>query len=154
MSHVALDLTKRHFVHPYIGKGITVYGTWWRGDDGRHRPCIVLLPTNRRINQRVRPCVVTVDDAFKWDVEAKGLNKEQREACERYISNAGAVFAEQLGIGVGPHSASTVINVIHDELDDLMKIPPLPPGDLIVVADGFVTDENGKTKHREIVERV
>lgn len=153
MTKPALDLTKRHFVHPHLGKGITVYGSWYRHDDGRTRPCIVLVPSMRKIDQRIRPCVITVDDAFKWDIEDTKLNKRQREAVETYIANAGRVFAENLGLGDSKIAIATVINVIHDELGELMHIPPVPPGEMIVVADGFVTDQDGRTKHSEILER-
>lgn len=154
MSRPALDLSRKHFIHPHIGKSVTVYGTWWREDDGRFRPCIVLVPTNRKIDQRIRPCVVTVDDAFKWDIEDKTLSKKQRKAVHQYMCNAAAVFADNLGLGHTEAGASTVINIVHDHLGDLLTIPPVPPGEVIVVADGFQTDENGKTQHMEITERL
>lgn len=154
MSRPSLDLSRRHFTRPYLGKGITVIGTWWREDDGRMRPCIVLIPTKRQINQNLRPCVVTVDDAFKWNVEDRNLSKQKRIDVERYISNAAHQFAQHLGLGHTDQAASTVINVIHDELGELLHIPPVPPGELIVVADGFRTDEDGKTEHMEITERL
>lgn len=154
MTRPALDLTKRHFVHPHLGKGITVYGSWWRNNDGTTRPCIVLLPTARQINHKLTPCVITLDDAFKWDIEDQTLNDKQRKAVQFYISNAAREFAIALGLGDSNLSIATVINVVHDELGELLSLPPVPPGEIQVVADGFVTDQDGRTKHMEIVERV
>lgn len=154
MSRPALDLTKRHFVHPHLGKGITVYGTWWRNNDGTVRPCIVLLPTARKINHQLTPCVITLDDAFKWDIEDTKLSAKQRHAVQVYMSNAAREFAIALGLGDSKLSIATVINVVHDELGELLTLPPVPPGEIQVVADGFITNQDGRTIHREIVERV
>lgn len=147
MTRPCLDLSRRYFVRPYAGTGITVWGSWFREEDGRHRPCLVLLPTHSKVNHRLRPCIVTVDEAYLWDVEDKRCDA-------RYFTNAARVFAENLGKSESSYDIATVINVVHAELGELMNIPPVPPGEMIVVADGFVTDENGKVKHSEILERV
>lgn len=141
LTKPSLDLTKTHFIRPMVGKGITVYGTWWRNAQDQFRPCLVLLPTNRRIDRKtVKPCVVLVDDAFMWAEETGD---------PRYAAGAGMVMAEYLG-----SDPITVVNIIHGELSELMKIPPVPPGELVVVADGFSKDEDGKTIHRELLQRV
>lgn len=141
LSKPALDLTKTHFIRPMFGKGITVYGTWFRTEEGQFRPCLVLLPSNRKVSHtKVRPCVVTVDEAFMWAEETGD---------PRYAAGASSVFTQFLG-----SDPITITNIIHGELSELMKIPALPPGELQVVADGFMTDTHGKRIHRELIERV
>lgn len=152
MTAPALDLTKRHFVHPHLGKGITAWGSWWRNSDGTYRPCLVLTPP--KVTRSTVPCVILLEDAFKWNIEDRDLSERQRRACQLYISNAGRVFAESLGLGDSKLAVATVINVVHDELGELLSMPPLPPGELIVRADATITDQDGRQRHFEVTDRV
>lgn len=135
----SLDLTKHHFSRALVGKGITVYGSWWR-EHGQWTPCLVLLPTNRKIShERVRPCVVPLFDAHLWAEET---------GTPEYAYGAGQTFADLLGTDV-----VSVINAIQSEIGELLTMPPLPPGELVVVADATAMDESGRVQSYEITER-
>ena len=106
----------------------------------------MLVPTAAKItHQRIRPCVVPLSDAHLWAEETGDV---------AYFSNAAAMFAENLGKdGSNPMHVGQVLSVIHDEIGELMQLPPVPPGEVIVAADAVIRREDGSEKHVEIIDR-
>ena len=145
MSKPALNLTRYAFWRPHIGKGIDAIGTWYH-DGKTTRPALVLLPTNRQVNyRRVQPCVITVDQTHLWAEETGDGS---------YVARMCHQFAEALGKDRNPMALAQIASVVHDEIGELLHMPPVPPGEIQVVADGFATDQDGRTKHYEIIDRV
>lgn len=137
----SLDLT-RYAWKRELGD-ITVYGTWFGAEQD---PALVLVPTMRQSWQKTTPCVVPLTNAWKWD-EFTGDPAGCARTCVQF-----AGF-----LGFNPMSSMTVqriASIIRDHLGDLLHIPPKPTEQRIVVADAFLTDEAGKTRHVEVSENV
>ena len=133
----ALDLTRNAWVKKH--GDITVYGTWWNDEHDGWLPCMALVPTFRQ--ERITPCVVTMDLAWIWSEE---------EGSMAFAVETALDFAETLGLPPDQKSVIRVASLIRDHLGDMISIPPRPVNDNeIVVADGFATI-NGKTHHAEI----
>lgn len=136
----ALDLTRYH--HKRQHGDITAFYTWF-GEE--LRPALVLIPTYRQDNQRTTPCIIPLDNAWKWDE-----NVGDPEGCARSCFQ----FAGYLGLD--PLSSMTcqrIASIIRDGLGELLSIPP-KPDERIVVADATVTDQNGKQRHFEVMSDV
>ena len=134
----ALDLSKT--CQTQILGELTVHYTWFGSDPDEIEPCIVLLPTYRILAPgHTKPCVIGLSSAYKY-------NDDQ------YLMQSALHIAEILG--VGQSSAYKVAKIINDGLLDLIKMPPKPVEQRIVVADAFVTNESGQKKHFEITEDV
>lgn len=139
-TRIALDLTKYAFRRQH--GDITVYGTWF-GD--RQRPVLVLVPTHRLSFDKTTPCVIPLENAWKWSEEAG----DPRDAVQTAFK-----FAELLGLdGFNRFTVMRILSIVRDELGELLKIPPKPT-ESQVVADAFRTDVNGKVTHTEIREHV
>lgn len=141
----ALDLSRYAWTQRH--GDLTVYGTWWYdNDDNQWVPCLVIVPTFSVIsNERVTPCVVTLDLAWIWSEE---------EGSPRFAAETAASFCDSLGMAVNPKNAIRVAGIIRDHLEDLIKrIPPRPPQNA-VVADAIVTNAAGRERHAEIREDV
>jgi len=138
-----LDLTQTHFTR--VKGDITIYGAWC-GDD--RRPCLALVPTIRYGLARFHPCIVHIDDAWKW-------NWRKGDGDPAYCAKASKVFARYLGLN--EHSArdcAKVVVAIQDHIGDLFTIPPKPT-EAFVAADAIVTNlDTGKQKHAEILDHV
>ncbi len=133
-----LDLTRYHFRQRH--GDITVYGTWWLGDEGPWS-CLVLVPSFRETRGCV-PCVVSIDLAWIWSEE---------HGSPAFAAETAMDFAETLGIGARPRSAVRVAMIIRDHLEDLLKIPPRPAVRQHHVGDIVITErESGKARHAEI----
>lgn len=129
-----LDLNKR--VWTFRRHGVTAIGTWLRVE-GRFRPCMVLIPADREYDERLMPCVVTMDRAWIWSEEVGDPAQAAMMAFQ---------FAQALGLNA--HDRRTVIRLamfIADHLSDLLSIPPYQNSDAQVVAEITMTDpETGK----------
>lgn len=138
MNGIALDLTKTY--RSQILGELTVHYTWFGADADEREPCMVLMPTFRIIAPgHFKPCVVALSSAYKYDDP-------------RYLMEAAGNIASILGLGQS--AVFKVASTIHDGLLDLIKMPPKPVEEQIVVADAFVTDDSGKQSHFEMVEEV
>ena len=94
---------------------ITAYLTW-AGDN--RRPCLVLVPswTFGKANlRRVTPCIVPMDNAWKWDAQ-RGLPGE--------CAATSMAFAEALGLSANLVTAMRITTIIHDHLQDLIRMRP------------------------------
>lgn len=139
-TRIALDLTRYAFRRQH--GDITVYGTWF-GE--QQRPALVLVPSYREGFERVTPCVVPLENAWKWSEEVG----DQQDAVQTAFQ-----FAECLGLdGFNRFTLLRILSIVRDELGELLKIPPKPT-EAVVVADAFRTDENGNVRHFEIKEHV
>lgn len=140
-----LDLTRYHWKAAY-GE-ITAYGTWFKDEDGWHT-CLALAPTNE---QRLRdgsasPCIVPLNDAWKWSEEVGDAAYSARNAFK---------FADALGLDAfQKQNIFGVLSIIHDRLGDLISIPPRPAGEVKEVADAFISQEGEITRELTIKERV
>lgn len=136
-----IDLKRYGFKHQH--GDITVFGTW-AGDN--RRPCLVLVPSYRMISaDRITPCVVPLVNAWKWD-RRKGLPED--------CALTSAAFAEALGLTPNIMTCIRITTIIHDHLDDLLKMPPEKPENQAVVAEFIRTDTDGRQHHAEILENV
>lgn len=137
-----LDLNKR--VWTRTKGGIIAIGTWLRQDD-RFRQCMVLIPADREYDDRLVPCVVTVDKAWIWSEEVGDPAQAAFTAHQ---------FADTLGLA--SHDKRTVIRLamfIQDHIGDLLSIPPYQNPDSQTVAEITMTDTNtGRTFEAELRE--
>lgn len=140
MTKPYLDLTKYHFKQKH--GDIIAYGTWC-GDNNRQ--CLVLVPSMIEAGKRVVPCVIPVDNAWKWSEEV-GNVRDCAASCLQFAANLGLDPYNQI-------SVMRVLSVIRDHMGDLLTIPVKPTGDIRVVADAFYTDQQGNRQHKEIIER-
>ncbi|MGK9200475.1 hypothetical protein [Sinorhizobium meliloti] len=125
----ALDLTKR--VWTFRRSGVTAIGTWIRIED-RFRPCMVLIPADREYDDRLTPCVVTLDRAWIWSEDVGDPAQAAATAFQ---------FAHALGFNAfdGP-SVRRLAMFIADHLGDLLSIPPYDHSDAQTVAEITMTD--------------
>lgn len=137
-----LDLNKR--VWTRTKGGIIAIGTWLRQDD-RFRQCMVLIPADREYDDRLVPCVVTVDKAWIWSEEVGDPAQAALTAHQ---------FADTLGLA--SHDKRTVIRLamfIQDHIGDLLSIPPYQNPDSQTVAEITMRDTNtGRTIEAELRE--
>jgi hypothetical protein len=147
LERSALDLTRYHFRRE-LGD-ITVFGTWWLPEDSGPIPCLVLFPTHVRAEEAV-PCVVMIADAWRWS-EAIGNPAD----CARQSFR----FAQMLRLDTSNISNVFLVrSLIHDHLQDLLTMPPMPSDmrETVVLGEAKVTDhEGGQTiRHEEMIVRV
>jgi hypothetical protein len=135
-----LDLTKNAFVRE-LGD-ITVFGTWY----GEHkRPALVLLATASIGKPNVVPCVVQLQDAWRWSREHGDV---------AYHVQQSMTIAHLLGLTAhNRYTCMRITTLIQDHLQDL-KDMPLKPSERAVVADAFLTDRYGKVRHTEVSDDV
>lgn len=133
-----LDLNESHFVQAH--GDITVFGTWYGTTE--RRPCLVLLPTYQRMD-KVTPCIIPIDNAWKW-AEETGDVRDVARSCFQFCQ----------ALGLDPYNQITVmrvLSIIRDHMGDLLSMPAAPvPQGLHVTADAVWKDEQGKEHHREI----
>ena len=138
-----LDLTVSAWVKQH--GDIQVFGTWYLDVDGEAPwPCMVLVPAFKSMQHSYAPCVVSLDLAWIWDEPPRG---DPEFAMETAMS-----FCDSLGLSVNFKNCTRVASIIRDHLGDLLAIPPRPKSLEQVVADGLVTDEQGRQHHKEIVD--
>lgn len=143
MSSPVLDLSVRAF--SFVRGDITLIGSWLRVA-GSLRPCMVLIRTGEEYSAYTVPCVIPLERAWVWDP----INGNPREAA---IAAAG--FIDALRLTPGRVSAIRLLSLIHDHLDDLVGIPPLPPKERRAVAELLVTDNRtGRSKEIEVCDYV
>lgn len=143
-QRTALDLTRYHFKRELAGN-ITVYGTWWLAEDSGPKQCLVLVPTLAR-TENVVPCVVPQSQAWMWS-EAIGDPVE--------TAKTSFMFADWLGLDVNNHSdVFRVRSVIHDHLQDLLNIPPMPEAmrDRTVIGEAQIRarESDRMIRHEEV----
>ena len=131
----ALDLNRR--VWTFRRDGITAIGTWLRVE-GRFRPCMVLIPADREYDDRLTPCVVTMDRAWIWSEEVGDPAEAARTAFQ---------FARCLGLAENnPRTIIRLAMFINDHLGDLLSIPPYQNPDAEIVAEvTMVEADTGRT---------
>lgn len=131
-----LDLTRRAWVHQ---RGdILVVGTWWMGErDEDVEPCLVLLPSHRRLAAPLPP-VVTMSGAYLW-TDALYTVEKARD------------FLDVLGMTENATNVMRIAEIVTDHIRDLFAMPPLPGAGSTVVADATMLDiSSGKTLQAEI----
>ncbi|MBO3760367.1 hypothetical protein [Ciceribacter sp. L1K22] len=137
-----LDLSKRQWTK--TRDGITAIGTWLRQGD-TIRPCMVLVPAGRELDERLIPCVVTQDRAWIWSEDVGDPAEAARTAFQ---------FAQLLGLSC--HEPRTIIRLamfIHDHLGDLLTIKPFPRDDRAVVAEVVLTNNTtGQVVEQEMTD--
>jgi hypothetical protein len=138
MNGIALDLTKTHLTRTH--GDVICHFTWFGADADGREPCIVLQPTFRILAAgNYKPCVIALSSAYKY-------------ADDEYLMQSAINIAEILGLGQS--AAFKIATIINDGLLELIKMPPKPVEQQIVVADAFLTNESGKKQHFEMTEDV
>lgn len=123
----AIDLTRTHFVR-HIGD-LSLYGTWiFNNDQEAEEPALVVIPRYRATG--FKPCVVALSAAYKYNDA-------------RYMVYAARQFVISLGFQDSMAECHKVATLIHDHLDDLLKIPPSPTT-AIVVGEATINEAGGK----------
>lgn len=123
---------------------MTALGSWYGQDD---TPCLVLVATRHFGTEEALPCVVPINNAWKWAEETGD---------PRYAVDNSMVFGRALGLNVADiRTPMKITSIIRDCLGDLLAMPVRPKDDKIVVADATVTNrETGAKRYAEIVENV
>lgn len=130
----AIDLTRTQFQR-HLGD-LSLYGTWiYNEDQETEEPCLVVIPRYQR--NGFKPCVVALSAAYKYNDP-------------RYLARISFAFLSMLGFAQTPSEGHKIASLIHDHLDDLLKMPPNPTT-TIVVADATI-DANGRKHAIEIVD--
>jgi hypothetical protein len=142
----ALDLTRHHWRHRH--GDITAYGTWWLGEDSGPKPCVVLVPTYRRMSE-VAPCVVLMEQAWVWSETAGD---------PVHAAKVAMAFVDALGLSPTPQSCFRVRGIIIDHLDELCMMPPMPDAmrEFVTIGEAKVTNREAGTvvRHEEVIDRV
>lgn len=135
MPQPMIDLTVYRFKKE-LGE-VTLFGTWiWNDDQEKSEPCLVLIPTFRKINKVVG---VALSSAFKYDNP-------------RYLVQAAHYHSINLGFEPSMSLTHKIATIIHDHLDDLVLMPPEPTTS-VVGADATVMRSDGQTKTFELTEK-
>ena len=133
-----LDLTKQHAQRVY--DDLTLIFTWLGETVDDSEPCVVLVPTYRMLAPgHYKPCVIALSSAYKYD-DAE------------YLWRSAAHIANILGLGGS--STFKVADKIQESLLELIKMPPRPVEQAVVVADAIMTTESGRQSTAEIIEEV
>lgn len=133
-----LDLTKQHSHH--IDGELTVIFTWYGETVDDSEPCVVLVPSYRILAPgHYKPCVIALSSAYKYDDA-------------QYLWQSAAHIANILGLGAS--ATFKVADKIQSCLLELIKMPPRPVDQQIVVADAIVTEQSGRQSTAEIIEEV
>lgn len=113
---IMLDLSVRHFVHP-VGE-LCAIGTWMI-DDGSYLAVMLLLRAGTEISDNTDTCYIPQCKAWMWS-ETIGDEMATDFAIDHFL--------------VGLHMDLTKANrhkirsIVSDRIDDLMNMPPVPPG--------------------------
>ncbi|MDB6178995.1 hypothetical protein PAF17_16000 [Paracoccus sp. Z330] len=146
-----LDLELRDFETTI--NGIHVIGTWFMDEETRRsQPCLVLMDATRRTKRgRVIPCVITLDQAWRW---APDIGEPE---------HCWPIIRDWIKRGALPGSAANdrdlwaVLGAVHSRLRDMMMMPPIPAKGAIKHKSspetpfGMVTirnDSTGKVLHQ------
>ncbi|MBV7408758.1 hypothetical protein [Maritimibacter sp. DP1N21-5] len=141
---LAIDLNHVAWV---VTKGDLTARFTWMITNGE--PCMVILPTSMPYKSEYsRPCIVTLNQAFRW--------AEPPIGDPVFIKDMLEEFATPLGFGKHDNKRKNrVLALIRDNLDILIEMPPLPDDSREVVADVLHRDhDTGKITHREITDHV
>lgn len=120
-----LDLTRRAF-HKTRGD-LTAVGTWLL-IEGEWEPALVIHRTGDERHPHFVPCVVPLRNAHIW-YEDFGDPAPAVTSCYRFLR--GMRFDLTTG------NVHRLLAMVHDHLDDLCRIPPLPPLDDIARRPAF-----------------
>lgn len=133
-----LDLNKQHSSH--TDGELQVIFTWYGETVDDSEPCVVLIPTYRMLAPgHYKPCVIALSSAYKYDDT-------------QYLWRSAAHIANILGLGAS--ATFKVADKIQSSLLELIKMPPRPVDQAVVVADAIVTTESGRQTTAEIIEEV
>jgi hypothetical protein len=137
----AFKLDISHAVH--VRGSITVWLTWNRLTG---RPVMVLTPTDMRGgHERITPCVIPIDRAWLWDEDRGDL---------AHANITAAIFCANLGFS--PENIRNIFKVqgyIRDYLEDLIRMPPMPPDHAQIVGEALIFDnETGRETYKEIAD--
>jgi hypothetical protein len=141
----ALDLTRYHWRATH--GDLTTYGTWYLAEDSGPKPCLVLLPTHKQSWEKATPCVVMLEDMWRWS----DLGDEVAQA------RVAVGFAENLGLDIAnPRNALRVRGIICDHIGDMLSMPPMPAAmrNPVVIGEAKVTSREGGNvvRHHEVIE--
>lgn len=139
---LAIDLSKRHATHEH--GDVTVIVTWTQHN---RRPALVLVPTYAPLdNQRITPCIVPLNLAFKWD---------EHTGDGAHCADTTAIFAANLGFPFNPRLLFRLTDLIREHLGDLLSCPPMPAIEQVEVAFATLTNhETGAVTQSGITEDV
>lgn len=139
-----LSLIHKDFVHGDLSVIIT-----WTLDD--QRPCLVIIPSHKRIdNQEITPVVIPDTMAWAW-------SEDNRLRDNEHCIISSALYATVLyGPSATMKQAFKIATLIHDHLDDLILCPPMPIFfDKSVVGTAHIRDlSTGKLTQKEILDDV
>lgn len=138
----SIHLAHRHWTRER--GAVTAIGTWLH-EDGRQRPCMVLIPSGSEGNDHLDPCVIPLEGVWRWSEDIGD---------PRYTARQTVEFARKLGLAEEKRALIRLGMFIHDCLDDLLTMPVQGPINARVVAEVTITDENGKTREVELTEHV
>ena len=165
-----MELDLERYAWRRVKPEITLIGTWLVDGEG-NRPCMVLIPTNGERHEATVPCIVTVDDAFVFDIpwthqqlqkamdDAKKQGMQNFDPSKHYRGHPYIAwktvrqFSAMLRLNA--HDITTLRRIgelIKDHIGDLFHIPPYTaPDKAKVIADLTVTDRaSGRTREFEI----
>lgn len=126
-----LDLTKRAWTHE---RGALTIAGLWAGIEDRMRPCIGIWRTADEGNEKLWPCVVVLEDAWKWTEEVGDPG---------HCARVSMRFCEMLRLDVhNPRVPIQLTMLIQDHIGDLVAIPPYQAQDAEAVADIVMHDRH------------
>lgn len=133
MPQPVLDLRKYHWRRDHAG--ISFIGTWYRNEDRRHRPCMVLIRAGDERNRACQPYIIPLERAWIYE-ETIG---DGAQAARGLIE-----MAKSLRMEPDPAGLRELHGYIASHLGDLATIPPYRH-DNEHVADIFMRNrETGK----------
>lgn len=144
-----LQLENRHFSR--IKHGLEVIGTWYQNEDTRWRwkPCLVLLPQYWPPTHRPVPCIIPLENAWKWALHGDVGDPEHVLMMIAYWFDEGFLP----GAPFNKRDHMRVMDAVNDSLPDLIAMPPRPKGEQVAIADIKIT-RSGEVVEREILNDV
>lgn len=125
--------------------GVTAIGTWLH-EDGRQRPCMVLIRAGEEGHDHTDPCVIPLEGAWRWSEDIGDGAFAARQI---------AHFVQKLRMSPSKRSFIRLGMFVHDCLDDLLTMPVRGPGmPNAVIAEVTITDHDGRTQEVELVDDV
>lgn len=137
MSGHVLDLARYAWYKP-VGD-LVIYGTWIGPSIDDSEPCLAIVPARRQSVGTVKPAVVALSAAYRYDDP-------------RYLLRAAMRFCEGFGWTDSMFNVRKIADAIYDHLDDLVALPERPSFGSRVGAEATITDESGRSTTVEILD--
>jgi len=136
----SLDLTVYQSMR--VHGDLTVYLTWYGPAADDSEPCIAIVPSFRSRASGFAPAVIALSAAYKW------------EHPSRELAHTVAFLLDGLGMEPTSSNGRRLLDLVHHHLDDLIKMPPMPTRQMMVIGEVKAVSSEEQVIETEIVRRL